>query len=253
MKGNPTAVERIATSPAVQKAFGRARAAAYGARGAAKKPPRAAAGPRSLGAADVSEVRLTALLIDGEEARSARRRARQLGLPRTLDDTSAWAALGGLAALLRVIDDGRRRAVVIDTASARSVFSRWAVTAGFAPVHVDVMRPETVGRDIDARSVDFVARLHPHSSVVETVDADLARAAHALRRGGVVAMTVRLGPADLGAMAVADLRSLVARADEQGLALLGELDLDEGVRARKMQHADETGAIGLALLAFRRR
>jgi len=253
VKGNPTAAERLASSPAVLKAFGRARAAAHGARGAAAKVPGPADGPASLGAADLRDVRLTALLIDGGQARAARQQARRLGLSRTLDDTSAWAALGGLAALLRVIDDGRRLAVVVDTASARSVFSRWAVTAGFVPVHVDVMRPEVVGRAIDARSVDFVARLHPHSSVVETVDADLAHAADALRRGGVVVLTVRLGPADLGAVSVADLRSLVARADEQGLTLLGDLDLDEGVRARELQRTDETDTIGLALLAFRRR
>lgn len=252
MKANPTAAERIAGSPAVLRAFGRARAAAYGARGSAAKVPGPVDGPASLGAADLRDVRLTALLVDGAEARAARKRARQLGLARTLDDTSAWAALGGLAALLRVVDDGRRVAVVVDTASARSVFSRWAVSVGFAPVHVDVMRPEVVGRAIDARSVDFVARLHPHSSVVETIDADLAHAAGALRRGGVVVITVRLGPADLGAMSVADLRSLVARADGQGLTLLGNLDLDEGVRARQVQRVDETDTIGLALLAFRR-
>lgn len=253
MIGNSTAAGRIATSPTVQKAFGKARAAALGARGAAGKIPRPPEAATSLGAADVSDVRVTALLVDGADARAARRRARRLGLPRTLDDTAAWAALGGLAALLRVIDDGRRRAVVVDTAGPRSVFSRWAVTAGFEPVHVDVMRPEIVGTAIDPQSVDLVARLHPHSSVAETVDADLARAAGALRRGGVVAITVRLGPAEVGALSVADLRSLVARADEQGLALLGDLDLHESARAREVALIDESDTFGLALLAFRRR
>lgn len=252
MIGNSTAASRIVTSPAVQKAFGRARAAAIGARGAAAKIPRPSDTGASLSASDLAGVRMTGLLLDGVDARAARRHARRLGLPRTLDDTAAWAALGGLSALLRVIDDGRRRAVVVDTAGQRSVFSRWAVTAGFEPVHLDVMRPDVVGRVIDPQSVDLVARLYPHSSVAETVDIDLARAAGVLRRGGVVALTVRLGPADLGALSVADLHSLVARTHEQGLSLLGDLDLGEGARAREVQRADEADTIGVALLTFRR-
>ncbi len=234
----------------MQRAFGAARAAAIGT---AAKIPRHSDAVADLSAADLLDVRLTALLVDGYDARAARRRARRLGLPRTLDDTTSWAALGGIAALLRVIDDGRRRAVVVDTAGPRSAFSRWAVRAGFAPVHVDVMRSEVVGRTIDPHSVDLVARLHPHSSVAGTVDADLARAATALRRGGLVVITVRLGPADQGGLSVADLRSLVARAAEQGLALVGDLDLSEGMRAQEVQRADESDDVGLALLSFRLR
>lgn len=250
MLGNSTASTRITTSPTVQRAVIRARAAA---RGTAARLPRPTEPATSLRAVDVADVRLTGLLLDGRDARAARRFARRLGLPRTVDDTSAWAALGGLAALLRVIDDGRRRAVVVDTASDRSVFSRWAVRAGFAPLHLDVTRPEVVGTAIDAESVDLVARLHPHSSVADAVDSDLAFASTALRRGGVIVLTVRLGPADVGALRVADLRSLIARAHEQGLSLLGDLELSEAARARAVQRVDESDTVGLALLSFRRR
>ncbi|MDQ2849345.1 hypothetical protein V3G39_15080 [Dermatophilaceae bacterium Sec6.4] len=249
MLRNTTASVRIATSPTVQRVVGRARAAA---RGTAARLPHPGE-PAALRAGDVSEVRITGLLLDSRDARAARRFSRSLGLPRALDDTTAWAALGGLAALLRVIDDGRRRAVVVDTAGERSVFSRWAARAGFAPLHLDVTRAEVVGNAIDPGSVDLVARLHPHSSVADRVDTDLAFAATALRRGGVVVLTIRLGPADRGALRVADLRSLIARAHEQGLTLLGDLQLAEAARARAVQRDDEADTVGLALLSFRRR
>ncbi|MBB2890709.1 hypothetical protein [Flexivirga oryzae] len=240
---------RISGSPAVQRVVGRARQAA---RDTAAKLPRPAEQKVSLKAADFSGVRTTGLLLDGDEARLARKAARRLGLARTLDDTSAWAAFGALAALLRIVDDGRRRSVVVDTAGPRSVFTRWATKVGFAPLAVDVMRPEVVGSAIDPGSVDLVVRLHPHSSDPTTVDEDLARGTAALRRGGLIIVSLRLGPRDAGGVAVADLRSLIARADEQGLSLVGDLALEEGRQANAVASA-ETGNFGLALLAFRRR
>lgn len=202
--------------------------------------------------ADFHGVRTTGLLLDGDEARLARKAARRMGLARTLDDTSAWAAFGALAALLRIVDDGSRRSVVVDTAGVRSVFSRWATKVGFAPVPVDVMRPDVVGTAIDPGSVDLVVRLHPHSSDPATVDEDLARGTAALRRGGLIIVTLRLGTGDAGGVAVADLRSLIARADEQGLTLVGDLALEEGRQANAVAAADG-GNFGLALLTFRRR
>lgn len=228
---------------------GRARQAA---KDTASKLPRPVEQKVSLRAADFSGVRSTGLLLDGDEARLARKAARRLGLARTLDDTSAWAAFGALAALLRVVDDGRRHSVIVDTAGPRSVFSRWATKIGFAPLGVDVMRPDVVGTDIDAGSVDLVVRLHPHSSDPATVDEDLARGTAALRRGGLIIISLRLGPRDAGGIAVADVRSLIARADEQGLSLVGDLALEEGRQANTVAAA-ETGNFGLALLTFRRR
>ncbi|RNI23167.1 hypothetical protein EFY87_06935 [Flexivirga caeni] len=233
----------------MQRAVGRARQAA---RDTAAKLPRPAEQKVSLKATDFTGVRTTGLLLDGDEASLARKAARRLGLARTLDDTSAWAAFGAVAALLRVVDDGNRRSVVVDTAGPRSVFSRWVTKIGFAPVAVDVMRPEVVGDAIDAGSVDLVVRLHPHSSDPLTVDEDLARGTAALRRGGLIMITLRLGPREAGGVAVADLRSLIARADEQGLSLVGDIPLEEGRQANVVA-AGESGNFGLALLTFRRR
>lgn len=228
---------------------GRARQAA---KDTAAKLPRPVEQKVSLRAADFGRVRSTGFLLDGDEARLARKAARRLGLSRTLDDTSAWAAFGALAALLRIVDDGRRNSVIVDTAGPRSVFSRWATKIGFAPLAVDVMRPDVVGTDIDAGSVDLVVRLHPHSSDPTTVDEDLARGTAALRRGGLIMISMRMGPRDAGGVAVADVRSLVARADEQGLSLVGDLALEEGRQANAVA-AGESGNFGLALLTFRRR
>ncbi|GAB3495516.1 hypothetical protein [Flexivirga lutea] len=249
MKVHSTAAARISGSPAVQRVVGRARQAA---KDTAAKLPHPAEQKVSLRAADFSGVRTTGLLLDGDEARLARKAARRLGLARTLDDTSAWAAFGALAALLRVVDDGRRHSVVVDTAGPRSVFSRWVTRIGFAPLGIDVMRPDVVGTDIDPGSVDLVVRLHPHSSDPATVDEDLARGTAALRRGGLIIVSLRLGPRDAGGVAVADVRSLVARADEQGLSLVGDLALEEGRQANTVA-AGESGNFGLALLTFRRR
>ena len=97
-----------------------------------------------------------------------------------------------------------------------------------------------------------MVRLHPHSSDPVCVDKDLARGAAALRRGGLIVITLRLGPREAGGVAVADVRSLIARADEQGLALVGDLALEEGRQANAVA-ASEGGNFGLALLTFRRR
>ncbi|NHN54588.1 hypothetical protein G9U51_02185 [Calidifontibacter sp. DB0510] len=247
MKGKVSSASRLSGTPAVQRIVDRARQAA---RDTAARMPRADQ-PTPLRAADLSGVRLTDLLTDGAVARRARRMARSLGLARTVDDTGAWAALGGLAALLRVVDDGGRRSVVVDTAGPRSTFSRWAEQAGFAPVHFDVMRPDVVGEQVPRAGVDMVARLHPHSTQPETVDEDLTRASWALRRGGLLSVTMRLGPADEGGVGLADLRSIIARAGEQGLSVVGDLDIRDGARHRSAHRAD--ASYGLALLTFRRR
>ncbi|TWE12126.1 hypothetical protein [Rudaeicoccus suwonensis] len=249
MKVNAAAAQKISGSPTVQRAVDKARQAA---RETAARLPRPTEQTVALRASDFAGVRTTALLVDGDEARLARKAARRLGLPRTIDDASAWASFGALAALLRIVDDGRRRSVIVDAVGQRSVFSQWATKIGFAPVHSDVMRPQVVGTDVDAGSVDFVVRLHPHSAVVDTVDEDLAWAGSALRTGGLVSITVRLDAAVAGGMSMADLRSLIARVDEQGLSLVGDLSIDD---SRKLRELADTGAggIGLALLTFRRR
>lgn len=206
-----------------------------------------------LRAADLSGVRTTDILVDGVEARAAKRTAKALGLSRTVDDTSAWAALGALAALVRVADDGRRRAVVVDAGAPRSVFARWAHRAGFAPVQLDVTQPEIVGTSIDPGTVDLVTHIHPRSCTADEVDVDLVRGATALRRGGLIVITLRIGPSEDGGMGLAELRSLIARADEQGLSLVGDLGIEDGLRLNAAQRAEADRSVGLALLTFRRR
>ncbi|WP_052591526.1 hypothetical protein [Luteipulveratus mongoliensis] len=242
-------VRRLAASPAAQRIAGRVRQAAQ--QTAARLPHSEVALP--LQAADLRGVRATDILVDGVEARAARRTARALGLPRTLDDTSAWVALGALAALVRIADDGRRKAVVLDASGPRSLFFRWATRAGFAPIQLDVTRPEVVGSAIDPGSVDLVARLHPRSVRADEADVDLVRGSSALRRGGLMSITLRLGPAADGGVGVPELRSLIARADEQGLSLIGDLDITDGLRLRAAQQAFADSSVGLALMTFRRR
>lgn len=250
-------VETVRTKPnigprtvpqTVQRAVGRARAVA--ARLPGTVPRSESRGPVRPG--DLRAVRGTGLLVDGDEARGARRRARALGLPRTFDDTSAWAALGALSVLVRLADDGSRSAIVVDRGAPRSLFARWADAVGFAPVDIDVTDPDPSGRSVESGSVDFIAQLHPDSATSESVDADLAASCDALRYGGLVTVTVRLGPPDDAAMSIADVRSLIARAAEQGLSLVGDLDLEDSRRARNVQSV-ETASFGLAMLTFRRR
>lgn len=236
----------LSSSPAVQRVVDRARQAA---RDTAARLPQGEGAP-PVRALDLQHIRMTDLLTDGRVARDSRRRARRLGLPRTIDDTSAWASLGALAALLRVVDDGSRRAVVLDSVGERSTFSRWATSAGFAPLAFDVMRADVVGEQVAERSVDMVARLHPHSASAETVDEHLTRASWAVRRGGLICITMKLGPAHEHGVCVADIRSLIARSADRGLKLVGQLDIDDGLRAREASR-QETGSFGLALLTFR--
>lgn len=248
VKATSSPVDGRSVPTTVQRAVGLARQAA---RDTAARLPRSE--PReSLSGADMRDIRPTALLLDGREARAVRRQARRLGLPRTFDDTAAWAAFGALAGLLRIADDGHRTAVVVDRAGPKSTFSRWARAAGFAPAELDVADADITSRSIDDGSVDMVVHLHPGSPSPDTVDVDLALSADALRKGGLVTVTLRLGPPDEGGLSVADLRSLIARMAEQGLGLVGDLDLDDTRRAHAT-HAAEGGSFGLALLTFRRR
>lgn len=254
MKSNSSAASRVggqygrlSRSPGVQRVVERARRAAA----ANDRLPRRDERVR-LTAADVAGVRTVGVLTDAVQARSTRRSARSLGLPRTRDDAAAWAALGALAALVRVADDGRRRAVVVDTGAPRSLFARWASRAGFVPVALDVTRPDVVGSQIDAGGADLVVAVHPRRLEPSEADVELVHAAQALRRGGLVVLTLTLGATDHGGTDMAGVRSLIARADEQGLALVGDLDIDDTAQASAAlrEHRDEAG---LVLLTFRRR
>jgi hypothetical protein len=212
-----------------------------------------------LGPEDLPDwVLATDVLGDPAEADDARRLARALGLPWSLDGVSSWAALGALAAILRVRDDGRRTAVIVDETGARSLLSRWAKAVGFAPVEIEFTgaHPSVAALDVDTGSLDVIVRIHPRGCDSSDVDNVLEQASWALRSGGLLIVTGPRGPPGAeGAVGPADVRGILARAHALGFVLVGDIDgdvnarmRDAGVRAR----ADDA-AYGLVRLTLRRR
>ena len=200
----------------------------------------------------------TDVLGEPDEADDARRLSRILGLPRSLDSVSAWAALGSLAAILRVRDDGRRSAVIVDEGGTRSLLSRWARAVGFAPVEIDFTgaHPSVAALDVDTGSLDVIVRIHPNGCDADDVDHVLEQASWALRSGGLLVVTVPIGPrAAEGAVGPADVRGILARAHDLGFVLIGDLDGDVNSRMREAAsraRADDA-AYGLVRLTLRRR
>ncbi len=198
------------------------------------------------------------VLGDPAQADEARRLARFLGLPRSLDGVSTWAALGALAAIIRVRDDGRRSALIVDESGTRSLLSRWARAVGFAPVEIDFTgsHPHVAALDVDAGSLDVIVRIHPRGCDGEDIDHVLEQASWALGSGGLLIVTVPIGPPSAdGAVGPADVRGIMARADELGFVLVGNLDGDVTSRmrdARARARADDA-AYGLVRLTLRRR
>jgi glycosyltransferase involved in cell wall biosynthesis/SAM-dependent methyltransferase len=200
----------------------------------------------------------TDVLGEPDEADDARRLSRILGLPRSLDSVSAWAALGALAAILRVRDDGRRSAVIVDEGGTRSLLSRWARAVGFAPVEIDFTgsHPSVAALDVDTGSLDVIVRIHPSGCDSDDVDHVLEQASWALRSGGLLVITIPIGPrAAEGAVGPADVRGILARAHDLGFVLIGDLDGDVNARMREAAsraRADDA-AYGLVRLTLRRR
>jgi SAM-dependent methyltransferase len=200
----------------------------------------------------------TDVLGEPDEADDARRLSRILGLPRSLDSVSAWAALGALAAILRVRDDGRRSADIVAEGGTRSLLSRWARAVGFAPVEIDFTgtHPSVAALDVDTGSLDVIVRIHPDGCDSSDVDHVLEQASWALRSGGLLVVTVPIGPrAAEGAVGPADVRGILARAHDLGFVLIGDLDGDVNARMREAAaraRADDA-AYGLVRLTLRRR
>ncbi|HRW00932.1 MAG TPA: glycosyltransferase family 4 protein [Tetrasphaera sp.] len=185
------------------------------------------------------------------EADDARDVARRLGLPRRGDRESGWAALGGLAAVLRVRDSGRT-ALIVDQSGPRSPFASWAKAIGFAPV--EVATGEDL--DVDPGSIDVLTRLHPRDAEAGDIGDLFGQATWALRPGGLLITTIALGPATApGVLGPADLRGVLAHADNAGLRLVGDLDGDLTRRMRRAASVatDPDAAYGLARLTWRRR
>lgn len=194
----------------------------------------------------------TDILGISSEADDARELARELGLPRRGDKQSGWAALGGLAAVLRVRDDGRRTALIVDQSGPRSPFASWARAIGFAPVEF----PAGDDLDVDPGSIDVLTRLHPSDADAGELGDLFGQATWALRPGGLLITTLALGPATAkGAVGPADLRGVLAHADNAGLRLIGDLDGDLTLRMRRAAGAaaDPDAAYGLVRLTWRRR
>ncbi len=205
------------------------------------------------------EIRATDLLAVDAEALAAVELARHLGLPRARDAVAAWAALGGVAALVRVLDDRHRTAVVVDESGSGSPFSRWARSLGFAPVELELTgrRAAVEVLDVDTASLDVIARLHPRGCTASDVDAVVGQASWALRSGGLLLLTVPIGDDDPDfAVRPADVRGVLARADDLGLVLVGDVDGDllERMRTARLGAAvGDATAYAVLRLTFRRK
>ncbi|KRE43710.1 glycosyltransferase family 4 protein [Knoellia sp. Soil729] len=215
-------------------------------------------------------VRASDVLALDDDALDAQSLARELGLPRCSDAVSAWAALGAVAAILRIRDDGQRGAVIVDESGTRSPFSRWVRELGFAAVELEVTgrRSSVEVLDVDTASLDVIARLHPADCGAEDVDHVVSQASWALRTGGLLIMTLPVGEDDpQWAISPADIRGILARADDLGLVLVGDVDGDiterirsasasaREVRAAQPDQGDSGAnpAYGILRLTFRRR
>ncbi|MEO9151995.1 MAG: glycosyltransferase [Lapillicoccus sp.] len=231
------------------------------AAGRARAVLHAAGSPRAvlpLQRADLPDwVVPTDVLVDAADGDEAKRVARELGLPRVADGAEAWSALGALSAIIRVADDGHRSAVVVDESGPRSPLTRWARAVGFAPVSLGLGGPhaDLAAVDLEMETLDVIARVHPGGCDVDDVDELVGSSSWLLRPGGLLVVTIPLGPPDAaGAIAPADVRGLVARAHGFGFALVGDLDGEltalMGTAATAATSSDT--AYGLVRLTFRR-
>ncbi|MBP6994864.1 MAG: glycosyltransferase family 4 protein [Phycicoccus sp.] len=189
---------------------------------------RRAAPPLALGPASFPEwVRATDVLAQDDQAREARATARELGLPRSPDAVAAWSALGAIAAIVKIRDGGRRTSLVVDESGSGSPFSRWARALGFEPVDLDLtgIRSSVAALDVDPASIDVLVRVHPGGCSADDIDIALGQASWALRPGGLLIVTVPIGDNDpQWSVTPADVRGILARADDLGLVLVGEFD-----------------------------
>ncbi len=213
-----------------------------------------------LGPADIPEwVRATDLLAIDADADDAVSVARALGLPRPGEPVAAWSALGALAAILRIRDDGQRSTVIVDESGSGSPLGRWARAVGFAPVELELTgrRAAVEVLDVDTASLDVITRLHPGGCTASDVDHAVGQASWALRSGGLLVLTVPIGDEDPDfAVRPAEVRGILARADDLGLKLIGDVDgdvLDRMHDARTEAAGDDSPAYAVLRLTFRRR
>ncbi|MCI2237856.1 glycosyltransferase [Paenibacillus sp. TRM 82003] len=231
-----------------------------------------------------SGVPRTGVLQDAAEVADAVAQAKRLRLPAHPDSPKNWDALGAVAAVLTLADDGSRAARVLDAGSARySPVLPWLRLYGFgaergalaginlefgAPVHrdgVEFRHGDVTATGLPDGSLDAVTCL----SVIEhgvPVPAFLAETARVLRPGGVLCVSTDYDadpPDTTGITAYGapvrifspdDVRELVAQADRVGLELVGELTDEVLAHPERPVHWARTGLdYTFVLLTFRRR
>ncbi len=203
-------------------------------------------------------VRPSDLLSTETEADEAHLLARSLGLGRTRDPLATWAALGALAAIVRVRERPGRDVEVVDCSGADSPIAHWLRQTGHTPTEWTVPDGQTPldALEIDSGSCDVLTLLHPNDCEAEDVDALLTLAGWVLRQGGLLSFTVATGAATVpGAVGAADVRGIIARADDRGLHLVGDVDGDvtDRLRDARLREIDPDAAFGIIRLTFRRR
>jgi glycosyltransferase involved in cell wall biosynthesis/SAM-dependent methyltransferase len=246
-------------------------------------------GARRLAAAPArrpvpSGVPRTGVLHDAAEVADAVAQTRRLRLPAHPDAPKNWDALGAVAAVLTLADDGSRTARVLDAGSARySPVLPWLRLYGFgaergalaginlefgATVHrdgVEFRHGDVTDTGLADASLDAVTCM----SVIEhgvPIAPFLAETARVLRPGGVLALSTdydqdppdTTGVTAYGApvriFSPADLRELVATAAAFGLDLVGELTDEVLAHPERPVHWTRTGLdYTFVLLTFRRR
>ena len=225
----------------------------------------------------------TAVLGTAGDWQRAAAEARSLRLPLHHDRPKNWDALGAVAAVLSLADDGSRTARVMDAGSARySSVLPWLRLYGLGaapesllginlefgePVHRDGVTfryGDVTATGLGAGSLDAITCM----SVIEhgvPVEAFLAESARVLRPGGVLCVSTdydQTPPDTTGKEAYGtpvrifgpeDIRGMVALAERHGLELVGDL-------SSALSHAERPvhwTRLGLdytfILLTFRRR
>lgn len=205
-------------------------------------------------------VRPTDVLASYEEADEQRDLAHTLGLPWVGDEIRAWAALGALAAVIRLRDGSARSALVLDASGPRSPFTRWARAVGFAPLELGP-HDELDSAGLSEGSLDVITRLHPGGVTADDLDGTVIESSWFLKPGGLLVVTVPLSDGGAaGGVDRARLRASLARADGHGMPLVGDVDKDLGERlrdavvgAREARHREQDEAFALVRLTFRRR
>ncbi|PRY12524.1 glycosyltransferase [Kineococcus rhizosphaerae] len=231
-----------------------------------------------------SGVPRTGVLHDSAEVADAVAQTARLRLPAHPDAPKNWDALGAVAAVLTLADDGSRTARVLDAGSARySPVLPWLRLYGLgrergslaginlefgATVHrdgVEFRRGDVTDTGLADASLDAVTCM----SVIEhgvPIEGFLTETARVLRPGGVLALSTdydqdppdTTGVTAYGApvkiFSPADLRDLVALAGRVGLDLVGDLTDDVLAHPERPVHWKRTGLdYTFVLLTFVRR